>query len=359
METLNMCRRVFFFSCLYIAITAAALALITRDDRSNRDIDSEFRRFFKFENEIVLSEKKNLIGSIRKLSLAPDGKLWILDSKSTKICSYTQTGEFITSVGRKGEGPGEFIKPVDFFIGKENVYVVDPLARKLHLFSLNWDFKYFFYIEDGRMVHEGKNGEIFIAAPRSVDDKNNGSCIHVYDKRGKLLNSFFPINENAIRQDLFCDGVCFDQDRDGDLFCAQEMEYKIYRYTAKGRLIKTFSKPSANYIPSPVKIFKNKFIRSEADKWVRSWTHIVDVKIWRDLVFITSLYIKGSYEYGYDIYNRSGELIRGNLAANYRLLYIDEKGKLYFLKEVSEPGGLDFSFHILIYSLINNGRPSR
>lgn len=357
-EVLNMIKRIIIIACLYSAFNPLSISGADRPNPGNRDFNDSFGRFFKFEKSLVLSEEKNLIGRVRKLSIGPDGHFWILDSKLVKISRYKQTGEFVSSAGRKGQGPGEFMLPADFFIGKEAIYVVDPLARKLHVFSLNWDFKYFFYIEDGRMVREGQDGEIIIAAPLLLDNKNNSACIQVYDKRGKRRRSFFPINENTLRQDLISDNVMIDLDRQGNLFCMQEMEYKIYHYTAKGQLIKTFSKPSANYIPPPTKVFKNKFLRSEAEKWLKSWTHVLDIKTGHDLLFVTTRFIESSYEFGLDIYNKDGGLIQGNLETDYRLLDIDDRGNLYFLNEVIGPEGLDTSYHIMVYSINDKKMPA-
>ena len=354
-----MMRRNILFVCLLIDVMTLITAGAELPNAGNRDFNEGFGRFFTFEKEVTLSQKNNLIGRVRKLSIGLDGYFWILDSKLVKINQYTQSGEFVSSVGRKGQGPGEFMLPADFFIGKEAIYVVDPLARKLHIFSLNWDFKYFFYIEDGRMVREGQNGEIIVAAPLLLDDKNkNSACIQVYDRKGKRLRSFFPVDENAVRQDLISDGVHLELDRQGNLFCMQEMEYKIYHYTAKGNLIKTFSKPSTHYIPPPTRVFKNKFLRSEAEKWLKSWTHVLDIKTGHDLVFVTTRFIKGTFEFGLDVYNKDGELIQGNLETDYRLMDIDDRGSLYFINETSDPGGLDTSFKILVYSLKDKKMPA-
>jgi hypothetical protein len=62
------------------------------------------------------------------LSLAVDawGKVYALDGRARRIQKYDETGRFIQTIGRKGQGPGEFEFPLDFFIdARGNIYVND------------------------------------------------------------------------------------------------------------------------------------------------------------------------------------------------------------------------------------------
>jgi hypothetical protein len=311
-----------------------------------------FNRFFKYEKAITISEAKRLLGSIRTLCVDLDNNFRILDSRQNLIHKYSRTGKFISVIGGKGQGPGEFVKAFDFFIGKKNIYVVDPKARKAHVFNLDGVFKYFFFIEDGRAVKEGKNGEVVISAP-IIKTLNKSACIHIYSKDGKIKKSFFPINKNAVKHEFICDGVFFDIDREGNLYCIQEMEYNINRYTISGRLVKTFSGKNPLYIPPPEKVFKKKYLRSSLSKWMETWSHIVGINILDNMLIVTHEYNKTPFEYMLDIYSRDGDLIIAGLATNYRLLYIDKTGKFYFSHEAVQADLNESTYHILIYSIKN------
>jgi hypothetical protein len=313
-----------------------------------RDSNHAFNDFFKLTKKVNLSQKQVLIGSIRKLSVDPEGNFWVLDSRAYRINKYSKSGKFIWSIGEKGQGPGEFLRPFDFFIGKENIFVVDPMARKLDVFSKNGSFKYFYKIEDGRSVQEGKNGEIIIAAP--VFRYNTSACIHIYTKQGKLKKSFLPVSQNTIRHKLISDAVFFCLDKEDNIYCIQEMEYKIHKYTMTGQLIKRFFESKPYYIPPPKKVFVDMHLRSKVLNWLHSWTHIIGINIFKDrLLFVTLKCGAGAYEYIMDVYNREGSFIKGGLSTNYRLLSIDEKGNFYFLQETTADS--DIAYNILIYSI--------
>ncbi len=320
-------------------------------DNTNRYwYDDNFKRFFELKKTINLSQEKNLIARIRQFSIGPDDNFYLLDSKKIFIYKYDPFGNFISSIGGVGQGPGEFIQPLGFCLGKENIYIVDPMARKASVFSLNGEFKYFFSIQDGRMVKEGKNGEIIIAAPLIFKDSIS-SCIHIYDKKGNRIRSFLPINKNAIKHGLISDGVNFDLDQDGNIYSIQEMEYKIHLYKVTGQHMKTFFEKKSYYTAPPAKAIDKTNLRSEMEKWLKSWTHISGIYIYNDLLFVVLSNFNNLYKFVLDIYKTDGNFIKGGLMTNYIFLCPDKKGYFYFLKEENNVGNHEISYTILIYDI--------
>lgn len=310
--------------------------------------DTAFNQYFKLEKKITLSQEKKLIGRIRRLCIDKAGYFWVLDSKNRQLHKFNSNGEYIYSRGGRGQAPGEYISPTDFFIGKENIYVTDAGAMKLNVLDLNGNFKYFFIIQDGRTVLEGKDGNIIIGAPLMVDPKSS-TCIQVYTPKGKLIKSFLPICDPAIKCGLFSDNISFNQDKENNLYCVQEMEYKIHKFSSLGQPVKTFSRLEPHYIAPPNGPIKNKYLRSEVDKWIKSWSHLIGISVFGNRVIVTLDSPANTYEYTYDIYNTNGDFIIGGLAFDYRLLLTDENGMFYFLQEEDKTDN-DFDYNILIYS---------
>ncbi len=318
--------------------------------RQQFEVDKEFDLFFKQVKTVTLSQESVLLGSVRVLHIAPDGNFWILDSKGIKIHKYKPDGTFISSIGASGQGPGEYLAPMDFFIGKEYIYVVDNVARKVNVLNMDGSFKYFFIIQDGRSVQESKTGDIVIAAPL-MTNPDSSNCIQIYNKQGELKRAFVPITKNAVKNGLVCDFVSFSLDEEDNIYCVQEMEYKIYKYSFSGQLLKSFSQIKTHYTPPPDTPFKQKYLRSAMEKWFKSWTHVIGIIYYNKLLFVTLLNPGGDYEYIIDIYSKEGNFIKGGLATNYRLLHIDNKGQFYFLQDTTDPSSLDSSYNILIYSM--------
>lgn len=62
-----------------------------------------------------------VFGSIAAIRRDPAGSLYVLDSQNSEIYVFSAEGERLRTVGREGEGPGEFRGPVDMFLGPDNV----------------------------------------------------------------------------------------------------------------------------------------------------------------------------------------------------------------------------------------------
>jgi hypothetical protein len=98
---------------------------------------------FKFElvEDITIGEgikESSLIVDPWKWKAKIDGKgnIYILDSKECKVLKWDKKGNFIQSMGRRGEGPGEFSRPGPWFVGEDQtVWVYDSIGQKLTKFG--------------------------------------------------------------------------------------------------------------------------------------------------------------------------------------------------------------------------------
>lgn len=82
-----------------------------------------------------------LIGRIDKIKTTKDF-IFVLDRFSTEsLYVFNRKGDFLTKIGRKGKGPGEFTFPFDFTIDENRklVYILDNGYRLL-LYSYNGDY---------------------------------------------------------------------------------------------------------------------------------------------------------------------------------------------------------------------------
>lgn len=75
-----------------------------------------------------------VIGSIGKIMIA-NNKLYILDRKGNQILTYSLLGEYLTSIGSRGNGASEFIEPTDFDIIGDTVVVLDQFKSRLNYYS--------------------------------------------------------------------------------------------------------------------------------------------------------------------------------------------------------------------------------
>ena len=70
------------------------------------------------------------------LDLMEDGRIVVLNRGSQELLMFGRDGEFLRSIGRRGEGPGEFMDAIELdFIGGDSIVVWDWHLGRLQLFE--------------------------------------------------------------------------------------------------------------------------------------------------------------------------------------------------------------------------------
>lgn len=131
--------------------------------KSNIEIDKEayemignakgFSELFTLNNTIQLeSNDECIIGEIESvIYLKKENKIIVLDSDITKeVYIFNLEGEYLNKIGKRGSGPGEYLKPMK--IAYENgVLVVYADNNKFLLFTLNGTLLREEVIKEGRI----------------------------------------------------------------------------------------------------------------------------------------------------------------------------------------------------------------
>jgi hypothetical protein len=67
------------------------------------------------------------------IKIADDGSIYVLDGKAAKIQRFDKDGKHIQTIGKKGQGPGEFQWPFNICIHPQShlIYVQDSLQSKI------------------------------------------------------------------------------------------------------------------------------------------------------------------------------------------------------------------------------------
>ncbi len=73
---------------------------------------------------------------IEDLDRMEDGRLVVVNRGSHELLVFGRDGEFVRSLGRQGEGPGEFVDPVELdFVGGDSIVVWDWGSGRIELFG--------------------------------------------------------------------------------------------------------------------------------------------------------------------------------------------------------------------------------
>lgn len=67
----------------------------------------------------------------------PDGFLVLLDSNPAQIVVFDLNGRVVRTIGRVGEGPGEFATPHQISLGFDNTIIINDQLARVHAFRLD------------------------------------------------------------------------------------------------------------------------------------------------------------------------------------------------------------------------------
>lgn len=84
---------------------------------------------------VETGDEEYMFGVVRDVAAAPDGTIWVVDSRPMVIRMYDADGEFIRDVGREGQGPGEYQSATLQVLPDGRVAVWDYMNNRISLFS--------------------------------------------------------------------------------------------------------------------------------------------------------------------------------------------------------------------------------
>lgn len=145
-----------------------------------------FRKDGKFKNAIKLKALQRPVG----LAISPDEqKLYIVDAVASQIHMTTLDGKFIGSIGKNGNGNGEFNRPTFMEVGSDGkLYIADSMNHRVQILD-----------KDGKFIRKfGQLGDEIgcFGSPRgiSLDSQNNiyvsdtmFNNVQIFNQNGELL----------------------------------------------------------------------------------------------------------------------------------------------------------------------------
>lgn len=174
-----------------------------------------------------------------------DGNMYILDRKALHIKVYDGQGQLVRTIGKKGQGPGEFQSPSDIQITpQKEILVCDPVVRKLLFFRL-----------DGSFLRELSAGKMWLFGRAKVDSKGNVIGDHtIIDQEARsdlikfspLLKPTFTIGSFPIAKppvfNPYFPLVFFDVTQEDKIVWGITTEYEFRVINPDGQLVKRILK---------------------------------------------------------------------------------------------------------------------
>lgn len=142
------------------------------------DLEDEVSSQITFQEEQAFgndeSQLNGLVGSVRDVTVDNSGRVYIADPQETNIKVYELNGQFLTTLGRGGQGPGEMESLASIQIKGNDLYVLDRSQQRIVVFSLDsLEYDETINIADNREQYD----EVAGAYLRSIHVKNDGSFL--------------------------------------------------------------------------------------------------------------------------------------------------------------------------------------
>ncbi len=101
-------------------------------------LDSEPDAEIKFVREQVFTDSDDvLIGNIVGIVVDEQGRVFIADNQQHSILVFDADGNFVATIGRKGQGPGEFQDINAITANSNRLYIFDDTLKRISVFSLD------------------------------------------------------------------------------------------------------------------------------------------------------------------------------------------------------------------------------
>lgn len=189
------------------------------------------------------SPASHVFGQIRDVEALSDGGFLVLDGRWMNVRRYSSTGGWLSEIGRRGDGPGEFQAPRSLAMLDDSTLLVLGGGRRINEFRLR--AAEFLYIRDIHLDFFGRdlcvmNGRAF------VQGAHRDQGIHEIDSEGRAVESFHAAPQHGFDLGAGWKAVLDDQALTGFIACLPDVGLVVvasswlptlFAYDALGNLV--------------------------------------------------------------------------------------------------------------------------
>lgn len=163
-----------------------------------------------------------------------DGNLYVVEQGNHRVQVFDKNGAFLHTIGKEGQGPGEFMAPIAGGCFGENVFVADEDAQQILVFNRkDGSFRYAFKLNGTPSdLCINKSGDLLIGYMAST-----GKIIHVYNADGVCTASFGKLDDKYKALAIFNRICSLTLDNDGNLYVGYHYLNLLQKYNPGGELI--------------------------------------------------------------------------------------------------------------------------
>ncbi|HHF52198.1 MAG TPA: 6-bladed beta-propeller, partial [Candidatus Aminicenantes bacterium] len=175
------------------------------------------------------------------------GNVYILDAGNHRIQKFTSDYQYLATIGRQGQGPGEFYLPSSLDIGPDDyLYVSDPQNKRIQILKpdgteyktikfLNESVGSIKLLDSGNIIMNPTGVLMMIAFSQ---EKELPKLIKVFDTEGNLINEFGEqLDFKNILMNRMGNQYEFAVDEDDCIYVTFLHQNRIEKYSPKGELL--------------------------------------------------------------------------------------------------------------------------
>jgi len=140
-----------------------------------------------------VEDENTMFYQIGSIDVDSQNNIYVLDSGNHRVQKFDKDGNYLQTIGRKGQGPGEFMRPINILLDAQgNIYVLE--LRKLNLFDSKGNYIKSFVLPTFIMgFTAGPEGNI-IGHGFISSEKAQNFGVMILDSEGKIIKNIaeFP-----------------------------------------------------------------------------------------------------------------------------------------------------------------------
>ncbi len=172
------------------------------------------------------------------MAVDSQGNIYVVDSGNQRIQKYDKDGNYLQTIGRKGQGPGEFMRPFNILLDEQdNIYLME--IRRLHLFDPKGNFMKSFVPPMFIMGFAAESEGNIIGQGLVSSEKAQNFGVMILDNEGKIIKTIaeYPGMSMVSRKDAT---FSFNHSyRPQLVFSPVEKKGAVYGYGSEYKLIVT------------------------------------------------------------------------------------------------------------------------
>ncbi len=174
------------------------------------------------------------------------GNIYVLDAGNHRIQKFDQIGNYIGTIGAKGQGPGEFMGMRGLFVDKSGrLYVTDAQLQRLKVLSpegVEINSIPGRYISPKILVAE--SGDIVSAGAGKYTFGRMIFPMRILDNSGNTISEFGDVEEHEVWEHyLYFNLITFTFDSEENIVVAHSTRNKVQKYSKDGALLFTADRP--------------------------------------------------------------------------------------------------------------------